>query len=223
MCFARRRFLLVVAAVAAMAAASPTLAQTEVEVSNEPGGVHCDPVMMRDEGHGISGGCWLHATSLGAVVLLQNEVPVTSCLNEFEARVDEFGHGYIYNNQWTETPAPPISCIWTACTDSSGQEEGEFQIDEPSGPNTEIERLTLELCVAGIFSGSKLRCELEVDIVDLGDHDYRLATSQLAGGTHCHAPAGLVSWRGAWDLEDGGSEHPDAERIEIHHEDDEVD
>jgi hypothetical protein len=226
--FARRLFLLAVAAVAAMAFASPALAQTDVEIRHEVGGAHCEAVTMEDEGHGIDGGCWLHATSVGAVVLLQNEVPVTSCLNEFEARVDEFGHGYIYDQQLTEPPPPPVTCGVEPCTEDGGslpadeQEEWEFQIDEPNGPSEEEERLTANFCISPIGAmGTKTRCELEVDVVDLDTHDYRFATAGLPGGTHCHAPVGIVSVAGAWDLEVAGAEHPDAEAIEIHHEDDE--
>jgi hypothetical protein len=227
--FARRLFLLAVAAVAAMAFASPALAQTDVEISTEPGDVHCDPVVMEEEGHGISGGCWLHATSVGSIVLLQNETPLTSCGSEFEARVDEWGHGYIYDQQLTEPPTPPITCGAEPCTEDGGslpgdqQEEGEFQADEPNGPSQEEVRLTTVFCISPIGQmANKIRCELEIDVVDLDIHTYRFATAPLPGGTHCHAPAGAISVAGAWDLEVGGEEHPDAEAIEIHHEDDEA-
>jgi hypothetical protein len=217
--FARRLFVLAVAAVAAMAFASPALAQTEVEVSTEPGAEHCPAVTMAGEGHGISGGCLMHATSVGQVVFFNGGSPIMACSSEFEARVDEFGHGYIYDQVFTGP-----QCIIEPCTEDpptdNEQEEWEFQIDEPNGSSAESERLTFAFCISPVGDmATKVRCELEIGTTDLDDHDYRFATSQGATGTACHPP-NPFSLRGVWDLE-YGDDH-EGEVVEIHHEDDEA-
>jgi hypothetical protein len=94
---ARKLMLLAVVAVAAMAFTASSA--SAVGVNDEASGEPCSAVSNTHHGDG-TGGCQIHATSVTPIELATS-LGMILCDNEFEARVDGAGEGYIYGQTLT--------------------------------------------------------------------------------------------------------------------------
>ena len=105
--FARKLALLAVMAMAAMAFAAPSAFGQGLEITDETQGGHC-PENVAVTGHTVTGGCLVHARSETEFVLRQHifgiESTAFTCEEEFHARLNHLGEGYIFNQQLTQHP-----------------------------------------------------------------------------------------------------------------------
>jgi hypothetical protein len=227
----RKLFLLVAAAIAAMAfAASAASAQT-VEVNQEDGG-HCGPVTVSE--HIPTGGCSVRAVSTQPSVLVRHisgvgEVEFSLCDNVFEARVNENGHGYIYNQVLSPEGAP---CGREPCDEAETGNHPhrnlpwEVQLREPvGGVNEEILRVTF--CLAALDTGpvegqAGTPCTVDITVTHV-EHAMEFSTPHFTpthdGGAPCINLGGIVELEGHW-ISQPNENHPNL--IEVHHLDDEA-
>jgi hypothetical protein len=198
---------LVTMAIVASAMIVPS-ASAQIEMLDEGTGAHCASVQVAN--HVVSGGCPLHLTSNGEVTIRNGGAIVAICKMEFEARVNETGHGYFYN-QVLSGPML-MACAYEPCGEGAAgtgaKEPWEFQMSEPA-PATE--RLTTTFCISPIGTmGSKVRCTLPLTMTGIGTngHTLHLRATLLA----CtNAPFTSFSFNGEWVAEAGTPPHVDIE------------
>lgn len=227
----RKLFLLVAAAIAAMAFVASTASAQTVELSQEDGG-HCGPVTVVN--HIPTGGCSVRAVSTQPSVLVRHivgvgEVEFSQCDNVFEARVDENGHGYIYNQVLTPE-GPPCGrepCDEPATSPNAHRNRPwEVQLREPeNGQNQEILRVTFCLAAFSTPLGDEGQagtpCTVDITVTHI-EHAMEFSTPHFDefhnGGTPCLNLGGLIELEGHW-VSAQNENHPNL--IEVHHLDDE--
>ncbi len=180
----RKLMLLTSSLIAVMAlSASPAFADP-VEMLNEDGEepVHCEAVEL--DGDDVLGGCDLHG--VGEVDLTAHifgtEVLIASCENEFDIKVDEDGHGYIYDFETTGT---------SPC-DTYGQANGdpwEFEL-EGNGDGTYV----MNADVAITDGSTSCSGALAVDVTDGETSVTASAVDERIGATMCEVD-------GEWEFE----------------------
>jgi hypothetical protein len=185
----RKLMLLALMAAAALAFTAPSASALEVEIEN---GVHCTAVEIIDHGEG-SGGCTVHATS-EAQVELGSPLGMTLCDNEFEARVDENGEGFIYSQLLTNcSPLPVIPCSEAGVNDN-------WEVHLKSETLMEA-----QFCVDVL--GLEINCHLDnIHIGEPEPHQYEFFTE---GHQPCEFPFNDSSVEGHWVAET--TEHPELE------------
>jgi hypothetical protein len=227
----RKLFLSVAAATTAIAFAASTASAQTVEVNQEDGG-HCGPVTIVD--HVPTGGCSIRVVSTQPVLFVRHvsgvgELEFSQCESVFEMRVNENGHGYIYNQELTPEGA---SCGREPCDEAeSGNHPHrnlpwEAQLREPlGGENEEILRMTLCLIAfdAGPTEGQAgTPCTLDIAVAHV-EHAMEFSTPYFDpvhnGGTPCINLGGIVEIEGHW-VSSPNENHPNL--FEIHHLDDEA-
>jgi len=182
--------LLAAAAIAAMAMAAPTAgASAGVEVIDEVSEEHCDEVIVT--GHDVSGGCELSATSEGGVTtpsitLLTHTSPTAEtvssiCSNQFDAHVNEEGHGYITNQVLAGD-----QCGLTACDEAAAAQNphdqlpweiqlGEFFADHAA--------LGATFCVRPVVLGEGQNvlppCSVVIDVSEPAPHEYEFTANEV--------------------------------------------
>lgn len=157
---ARKLMLLAMMAIAATAfmasSASAEIGLPDaVEITDEDLGTHCGAVTPTP--NGATGGCFLHADSeTGTLVSLElfGEA-LTECTNSFDARINEDGHGYIYN-QVFGGGAPCVAVPCNAVT-GPGFRPWEVAVQEP---RPGVEHLIANFCV--VVGGVQIDCTIEV-------------------------------------------------------------
>ena len=119
----RKLALLAIAAIAAMAMGASTASAQTIEVTNEAGGAHCGAVSVAN--HIPAGGCNVRAvtepnTSADLFIHLTGvgEVQFSACTNVFEARINEDGIGYIYNQVLADLAGSEIPCGIAPCDEA---------------------------------------------------------------------------------------------------------
>lgn len=197
---AQKLLLLVVAAIAAMAlSATAANATSAVEVSAEPGGTHCGEVTVTD--HDASGGCLIHATSTGTANLFAHvgtsEVLFSACNNEFDARINEEGSGFIYNQVLTGG-----SCGLAPCDEAAPDHDNLVWPLKSAELFPDHEVLGVLFCVRSIASEegeNNPPCGVVIDVVEVtpNAHDYAFQ----ANGVPC-LEAPQTELHGNWTLED---------------------
>lgn len=150
---ASRLTLLAALTATVLTCAAPT-ASAQVEITNESAnGAHCGAVTPTLSG--ATGGCFFHADSEGAFwsINLFGE-PLTECTVSFDGRVNENGHGYLYN-QVFGGGAP---CVIVACNATSGPgfRPWELAMDEPA-PGAE--HLIYNFCI--VYGGVHVECTID--------------------------------------------------------------
>ena len=113
---ARKLAILTAMAMAAMALTATSA--SAVEVSSEPGGVHCTATVLMSN-HSVEGGCKIRAVSEEETKVQAQIAPgvwftVSSCEDQFEAAMGESGEGYLYNAT-TSGHAAGDPCTRTQC------------------------------------------------------------------------------------------------------------
>jgi len=200
--FARKLMLLAVMAIAAMAMMAGSASAQSVEISQE-GGAHCSAVSLV-EAHQATGGCYVHATSVGDIVLEAFGEPVASCSNEYDARISEGGQGYIYNQV---LDSHIDDCTVEVCKETSGAHIGqprEWAIEVTEGGPTDFE-LEARFCVDSAILG-RVDCHIEnVDVIVAGHS----ASFDLFQNPCENSPWTFVHVTGQYELE--------AADIEIEH------
>jgi hypothetical protein len=173
--FAYRLTLLAITTTAAFAFTVPT-ALAGVEITDEAGGGdHCTAVSVTP--HGVpTGGCVLRLKNEGHVELAGPFGTMIRCHNDFEARVDENGTGYIYDQILNECEENSL----TPCGEAGGIDIWPINITEVPDGDFQME---YDFCIS--LGVGAVQCHLAgVAInVDPNDHttfDYR-ATN---GGNH---------------------------------------
>lgn len=192
---ASRATLVVAMVIAVLAVApSPTLAvEVGTEVADPSTAVtHCPAVTSSPHGSG-AGGCVIHASSVGQVELSTIFGHVARCDNEFEARVNEAGLGYIYSRQFTNCDNQVFDCV------------------EPTGEDvwpvhlTSTTAMEVEFCVTVL--GSVNQCHLNGISVAV-EPAHNDATFSTNGNKFCEG--NLRRLDGTWEAEVDGS-HPELE------------
>jgi hypothetical protein len=222
----RKLFLSVAAAMAAVAFAASTAYAQTVEVSQEDGG-HCGSVTLVE--HVPTGGCSLKAVWTQPTVLVRHiagvgEVEFSQCGISFEMRINEDGHGYIYNQVFTVNGG---SCGRESCDEVAPHHDlpWEAQFREPfGGLDQEILRVTF--CLAAFDPGpaegqTGTSCTVDITVTHF-EHAMEFSTPHFnldhRGGAPCINLGGVVELTGHWVTQPSVF-HPNS--IEIHHLDDE--
>ncbi len=195
------------AGVTALFAVPAAFAQTKspVEVSEE-NGEHCPPVTM-SEGQAY-GGCHLHLVGDGAGWTVQiGWDPDSVCASEFDVRIDESGHGYIYNPVLTGQ-----DCSMGGCDvdESEGLDEWSLELYERNGELEAEAGLCITIPGVTVWGLPEIPCHLDGIDVDAITHDLiELDVDDIA----CDDPgySGIVFHDSHWDSEEG------SEGIEITH------
>jgi len=175
------------AAIAAIAlAASSAGATSTVEVIDEVSENHCGEVTVTS--HDVSGGCELSATSEGGVAapsitLLSHTSPTaetvsTLCAMQFNAHVNEEGHGYI-----TDQALSGAQCGLTACDEaapSHAQLPWEFQLAELFAGH---QALGFTFCIRPVVlsEGQNVLppCSVVIDVSEPAPHEYEFTANEV--------------------------------------------
>jgi hypothetical protein len=170
--YARNLLLLVLTALAAMAMAASSASAQEVEISNEPSGEHC----TLDPGNE---NCVVEAHGEDPTAIIRHfngvEQPTGVCNDEFEAVIDEFGEGYIQNQELHGG-----TCFKRNC-DASAPEAGDGQtwpihIEEEDGQLLLHVRFCIESDAA---PGVDQFCSVEIPFVETETHHYEFTAIDL--------------------------------------------
>jgi len=177
------KLLLTAAGIATMAVAAPTAGATSgVEVVDAVSDEHCGDITVTS--HVVAGGCEFSATSEGgaatpSIELLihtgMSEMVITLCSIQFDAHVNEEGHGYITNQVLTGD-----DCGLTACDEATHEEiPWEFQLGELLG---EHEALGMTFCIRldeGCVEGDNPipPCSVLTEISEPQEHEYELTAN----------------------------------------------
>ena len=218
---------LLTAAIAAALAigASTASAQTLEVLSEHPAGGHCGNVTVTN--HLPAGGCAIHATTepnttvdFFAHISGVGEVQFSGCENEFEARINEDGLGYIYNQQLTDEEGSPIPCGIAPCDEaapSHAQHEWPIVAWEGGGGN---EALATTFCFRPVEASEGAEfsyCTFALEASQTG-HGQEFTAGDAAGdGNSCLDTT--VEWTGHWitSPEDPtGVPHGEIEIVHIH-------
>lgn len=182
-------------------------ASAAIEVRNENGNFHCVAV-TQPTAHTVDGGCLLHASSVVPARLYQHittpvvaEVNFSTCNNEFHARINEGGTGFILNQVLTNVT--PGSCGITGCDEvepSHADRTWPVRIEETAGQ----EFLHLVFCTRTLAAGEGFgtSCEVRLPITRVG-HTY---TFGPVTETPClnNPPGAIIELSGQWQTETGG-------------------
>lgn len=190
-----RKLVLIAAMAASMVAMSgETASATALEfrgTSDEDTTTHC-PIVVESS---MSGGCHLKLVSSGHTEFRRTAFPVLTlrCNVAFDARVNETGHGYIYNHVFFNCAEG--AGTWLMCNDAMHPAHWEFQIDG-TGPAT-YGASTLGLCIA--FSGLRFECNLTN--ITLSETTHTSAALSIAGSPHkaCDNNANML-WSAAFTV-----------------------
>jgi hypothetical protein len=187
--YTRRLLLFALTTTAAVALLASSASALEVMAE---GGSHCEPVEIVDHGAG-SGGCTVHVAS-EAQVELGSPLGMTLCDHEFEARVDEEGEGFIYNQVIFDcSPIPRIPCSEAGVNDN-------WEMHLSSETSMEV-----QFCVDVL--GLEINCHLpSIEIGEPSPHQYEFFTQ---GHQSCEAPFSDNSVEGHWVAET--TAHPELE------------
>jgi hypothetical protein len=209
-------FLSLAAMVAAMALAGSASAQSVEVYDEEPTqNHHCGTVTLVL--HAVSGGCLVDAHTTSNAVLEQHittpvvtEAVVSSCSNEFDARIGENGSGYIYNQ--VLLPVGP-NCNIQPCDEASGvKRPWAFTISEAGPSSAEHETLNVTFCTR-LFDqpagtpGTTCNVNVGLEETAPGSHQYELSANE----SPCLNLGGIVELSGSWRIE---------QPVEIFHHDD---
>ncbi len=169
---ARTIALLAMSAIAGLAFAANASAQ-DFEITNEANGLHCPAVTL--SGTTVSGGCVVEAHSEGTVELAGHqfgiELHVDDCLNEFTARLNEDGSGYLTNQVLSGE-----GCTTTPCLEGGNVAPWPGTGIEASGQKL----LRIQFCV--VNAGTTRNCEFDVPFTANG-HAYEFLANDLNGHT----------------------------------------
>jgi hypothetical protein len=166
----RDLLLLILIVLAAMIMAASTASAQEVEISNESTEEHCSAALEN---------CIVNAQGEDLTTFVRHfngiEQPGTACDDEFEAIVDEFGEGYIRNQELHGG-----SCFRRNC-DASAPEAGDGQtwpihIEEEDGNLFLHVTFCTEFDVAPEIDQS---CSVEVPFIETETHHYELTAVDL--------------------------------------------
>lgn len=170
---ARNLLLVALTAVAAMAFVSS--ASAHVEITQESDGSHCTAVTVSD--HGVSGGCALAATSDAQVELRSLFGTMILCDNAYEARTDENGGGYIYNQTFTN-----CSATISPCTEGDGHKSPWRTEVSETGTGTGAWQLEAQFCVVAPIIGT-VNCHLNaIGLTQVNHNQAKFASN--TGGSH---------------------------------------
>jgi len=199
--YARKLALLatMVAAVLAMTAASASA--QGLNITQEPGGAPCPAVSQ--VGHTISGGCVVHAVSVGTITLRAHVFGFESvdsvCTNEFTARLNAAGSGFL-----TAQNLAGAGCTRRPCAEeATGTRLPWAGTGRETGPGTE--GITVNFCLWGLTNETATNCEVTVPFSETAgvNHNYTF----VANDTPCHGVAGFRGeLTGTWRTEGTGIE-----------------
>jgi hypothetical protein len=175
---ARKLTLIAFAVVAAMAFAASSASAQAVEVQQE-GGPHCPAVTSP-----TSGGCHLSAVSDDVISLEAFGSLVSACNNDYEARIDEDGHGYLTDQNLTGP-----SCTTPPCVTNGVKNPWEIEVYEDAGT-----KLEARFCVESSALGT-VNCHINDVEVDASDHS--LARFHL-DALPCESPLGFIHVTGEY-------------------------
>lgn len=164
----------------------------DLQVREEPGGTLCSAVTPAANTNPsptlTAGGCRIHMTSNGLTlsthISAAQEVELSDCSIEFDARVDSAGEGWITHQELADVT--PDSCTRQACSaDPPGTEAKAWGFHaRETGPSSPRASLTILICLMDSM-GAQVHCEVELAIVEPTDHGYL-----SLGEAGCHQPAG---------------------------------
>lgn len=192
---ARRLTLMAAMAVAVLALAASSASAVEVgtEVADPSTAVtHCSAVAAATHGAG-SGGCIIHASSVGQVELGTIFGHIARCDNEFEGRTNEAGTGYIYSRAFTNCDFQVTDCV------------------EAAGEDTWALRLTsttnMEAVFCVVVAGIQTACHISTISVAV-EPAHNDATFSTNGNKFCEGNITRLS--GTWEAEVDAA-HPEVE------------
>jgi len=178
-----RTLLLAASGLAAVIAIAPAGAgaTAAIEVFDETSQTHCGEVVLN--GHEVSGGCEISMTAEGgtstpSVVIVGHngvsEVVATSCSNRFDARFNEEGYGYVFNQVWAGTFCPLVTCDEA----SHAEVPGEAQFAELL-PDRLVLSMTicLRLANSGEGGGPLIQCQMTLTVSEPEQHEYELTNN----------------------------------------------
>ena len=190
----RKLLLLAVMAGAVLAVTAPSASALEVAREAAPG-AHCPAITgpVSHTPHNLSGsggvgGCPIRAVSEAPVELGSGPIMIL-CDNAFEARINEAGVGYIYDQSLTNcAPNEVVPC----------EEPLQAQVDVWPVRLTSETSMEAQFCVDVHIGGSVIRVECHLNpiaITESPTHRYEFATT---GHQACEAPVGATV-EGHWN------------------------
>lgn len=183
----RNAYLPIALVLTGMALAAPAAAPAFLEVSEL---THCP--QMENTSHVVEGGCEMHLTTDENLVIQNHaagagEFVFASCSSEFDARVGEGGHGFIYNQALSGG-----SCDLEPCAEAGGSPQLAWPFSSMETAGTE--GLFMTFCAARL--GVPVGCSIATTIVTDGPQDYEIRAS----GQRCSHNAD-VSINVHWNIE----------------------
>ena len=186
--FARKLMLLAVMAIAALAMTASSASAVEI---TEEGVGHCSAVTAptHTDGDG-DGGCAVHAVSNGQVEL-GSPAGMILCNNEFEARIDEAGAGYIYMKNLTNCNVPTVPCEETVAQHGeTGPEAWPVNLQSTTS-------LEARFCVV-VGGALVVRCHLFVDVAQVSHAVVNFRTGLGTPPPHRNCEEDGLSVGGSW-------------------------
>ena len=186
----RKLLLLAFTALAAMAlAASTASAQGLVEITDEETGYHCTTIVDIE-----TDGCQLTAVSDADVRLEAFGSLASACHNEYNATIDEDGHGYIYN-QVLSGP----DCVTPPCGGVTSPDPWEIEVSEDLLLGGTV--LEAEFCVDHPVLG-RIECHLPWVQVNTSTHQPTFVLNTL----FCEPPNDFIHVTGSYSSASEGLE-----------------
>jgi hypothetical protein len=146
-----------------------------VEVSREAFGEHCPEVTLGT--HSATGGCRISVVGEGDFQMEAFGSLLSACHVDYEMRIDEDGHGYIYNQTAIGT-----GCTTPICATSGAPRPWEVQIHESAG--------TMTMQTSSCFESSSvgtINCTYDQQLL-IGGHTYEF----LALASPCTGPLSFI-------------------------------
>jgi hypothetical protein len=200
----------------ALCVTAATLAFTAFNASAAPGPIHFINEDTLEHCDASIGNCDVHIASVTPTTIVRViagvEQLISSCTDEFEATLDENPFGSAIHNQ---SLTGPVGVCTTRPCDQAGLTEWPIHSGLETAPNEG--GLRLRFCLVSTLDGiTPFPCEINVQVVEEGDHDYELRANGVPTGSHCVlGPVTEAEVFGHWVIEDNG---PPFEDIEIIHE-----
>jgi hypothetical protein len=191
------------------------LAFTASNASAAPGPIHFINEDTLEHCEAVLSNCNVHIASVTptSIVGVVNgiETLITQCTDEFHAVLDEDPvGGFIHEQQVT---GPPGVCTFLPCH-QTGLTEWPIHSSFETAPNETGMRL--RFCMLNA-TGGPTPCEINVHVIDEGDHQYEFRANGVATGSHCILQPGVeLEVFGHWITENDGT----FDDIEIIHEGD---
>jgi len=192
---ATRTVLLLTIALAAMASSIATASsqETDVEVVNEVTGTSCNP-------------CSVHIQGESRILAVPPGVPVSTCSDEFNARLYHGGTGEI---EWTGEGHVAPGCNTTNCLGSPGLNP-HWAVGNIGELGDGVEHTNVNFCLRA--GANEIPCTAEILIQEhlpARSHDYEFRTPDF--GISCAGGTRVI--HGMWETEFGVGE----DKVELIH------